>query len=54
MLAILGLKRNGGMEEDADDEEEEEDEGAEEEEEEAARLVDEAPAGNTFCKSFRK
>lgn len=59
MLAMLGLKRNGGIEE---EEEEEEDEGAEEEEEEEAMFVDEeepwvelkALEGNMLCKSFRK
>lgn len=53
MLAMLGLKRNGGIEE------EEDDEGAEEEE---AMLVDEedpwaelkVSVGNMLCKSVRK
>lgn len=58
MLAMLGLKRNGGIEE---EEEEEEDEGAEEEEEEAMFVDEEEPwvelkalVGNMLCKSFRK
>lgn len=58
MLAILGLKRNGGIEE--EEEEEEEDDGGAEDEE--AMLVDEeelwaelkALVGNMLCKSFRK